>query len=56
MKYHYPCGRENGAVYIVSGDMKTFCARHEPKNKAKLKVKDNTCLAGCWDKIKNNER
>lgn len=56
MRYHYPCGRENGAYFIVFGDMKTFCALHGPKNKAKQKIDESTCLAGCLANISNKER
>ncbi len=36
--------------------MKTFCARHGPKNEAEVAVRDPTCMAGCWEKIHRKER
>lgn len=56
MRYHYPCGRENGAYFVVFADMKTFCALHGPKNKAAQRIEEPTCLAGCLANIYSRER
>jgi len=53
--YHYTCGVQNDAMFIYHGAMGSFCKQHRPKQKIKAKVKDKVCLAGCLEKIKDND-
>ena len=58
MRFHFPCGINNGALFRFEGDYIAFCSRHKPDvnlGRESGALPDVTCLAGCLEQIRGDE-